>query len=179
MRIISGKPVVDADTPVTLQITQADCERGSKKDPMKCAAALALKRVTGCDEARVHIACTYLRFANKWLRFATPPSLKAEIISFDRGGGFYPGDFRLHPMPAANRLKPAKRSPKTKRAPSMRFISKGGTEPSPRLELEDSSGKQPNKTEAQRTRTEKKVKAGPRVFHRIKGVRERANARQE
>ena len=106
MRMIDGMPVVDADKPVTIHITQADCERGSKKDPMRCAAALALKRVTGCDETRVHLACTYLRFGNKWRRYATPPSLKAEIISFDRGGGFYPGDFRLRPMSPTLRLRP-------------------------------------------------------------------------
>ena len=61
MRIIDGKPVMEADKPVTPQITQTDCEPGSKKDPARCAAALALKRVTGCDEARVHISCTHLR----------------------------------------------------------------------------------------------------------------------
>jgi hypothetical protein len=158
MRMISGKPVVDADAPVTLQITQGDCERGSKKDPTKCAAALALKRVTGCDEARVHVACTYLRFANKWLRYATPPSLKAEIISFDRGGGFYPGDFRLHPMPAANRLRPVKHSSGAKRTPSMTFVSKGRTEHPSQLELDDSSNKKPHKIASQRTRTEKRSK---------------------
>ena len=65
MRIIDGKPVMEADKPVTPQITQTDCEPGSKKDPARCAAALALKRVTGCDEARVHISCTHLKFANK------------------------------------------------------------------------------------------------------------------
>jgi len=111
MRMIDEKPVVDAEKPVVIHITETDCERGSKKDPTSCAAALALKRVTGCDESRVHIACTYLRFGNKWMRYATPPSLRAEIISFDRGGGFYPGDFRLHPMPTANRLKPVNRKP--------------------------------------------------------------------
>jgi hypothetical protein len=61
----------------------------------------AFGRREACDESRVHLGCTYLRFGKKWLRYATPPSLKAEIISFDRGGGFYPGDFRLHPMPEA------------------------------------------------------------------------------
>lgn len=150
MRMIEGKPVIDADEPVTIHITQDDCARGSKKDPEKCAVALALKRVTECDESRVHLGCTYLRFGKKWLRYATPPSLKAEIISFDRGGGFYPGDFRLHPMPAALRLKPADqktRHPKHKQATS-------GV--------------------AAKVRPEKKVKSGTRVFHRVLGVRERA-----
>jgi hypothetical protein len=181
MRTIDGRPVVDADKAVVLEITQADCERGSKKDPTRCAAALALKRVTGCDEARVHIGCTYLRFGNKWLRYGTPPSLKAEIISFDRGGGFYPGDFRLHPMPAASRLKPASQrtSPRSKRTPMMKFVSTSRTDYSSLLGLEESLDKKSNKTESQRTRVERKVKAEQRVFHRVRGVRERANSRKD
>lgn len=150
MRMIDGKPVVDTGKPVTVHITPADCARGSKKNPEKCAVALALKRVTRCDESRVHLGCTYLRFGNKWLRYATSPSLKAEIISFDRGGGFYPGDFRLHPMPPALRLKQAKQKSGGKR--SRRAANA-----------------------AKRMKTEKK-KGKLRVLHRVLGVRERATA---
>jgi hypothetical protein len=150
MRMIDGKPVVDAEKPLIVHITSHDCERGSKKDPEKCAAALALKRVTGCDESRVHMGCTYLRFGNKWLRYATPPSLKAEIISFDRGGGFYPGDFRLRPMPAANRLRARRRKSSPKR-----------------------------KAEQDASRAEAKVKAERRVFHRVQGVREHARHKSD
>jgi hypothetical protein len=176
MRMIDRKPVVDADKPVTLQITQADCKRGSKKDPTRCAAALALKRATGCDECRVHIACTYLRFGDKWLRYATPPSLKAEIISFDRGGGFYPGDFRLHPMPASNRLKPIRQKPgpKPKANPSTQAaatsMAKPGADPL-LMRLQQQAAAPAQKV----ARAERNVRAEPRVFHRVKGVRERAN----
>jgi hypothetical protein len=164
MRTIEGLQVVDADEPVTVHITKADCERGSKKDPAKCAAALALKRDTACNESRVHLACTYLRFGDRWLRYATPPSLKAEIISFDRGGGFYPGDFRLHPMPKALRLRPS--SPMTDRATSRaaREFNGGKT-----------SGQRADTLKAERTSRSKNPKAEPRVFHRVKGVRERAS----
>lgn len=178
MRMIDWKPVVDADKPVTLQITQADCKRGSKKDPSRCAAALALKRATGCDECRVHIACTYLRFGDKWLRYATPPSLKAEIISFDRGGGFYPGDFRLHPMPASNRLKPVrqKSGPKPNANPSTfaeaTRSAKPGADPL-LMRLQQQAADLPQKL----PRVKQKTKSEPRVFHRVKGVRERANMR--
>lgn len=155
MRTIDGNPVSDADNPVVVQITRSDCERGSKKDPSACAAALALKRVTACDESRVHLGCTYLRFGTKWLRYATPPSLKAEIISFDRGGGFYPGDFRLRPMPAALRLKPDIRKPDPKqRGAASRATANG----------------------AKTAQSKKKVKL-PRVFHRVEGVRERATTK--
>lgn len=153
MRLIDGTPVVDADKPVTVHITSDDCARGSKKDPERCAVALALKRITDCDESRVHLGCTYLRFGNRWLRYATPASLKSEIISFDRGGGFYPGDFRLHPMPEALRLKPPNQKPRAKRA-------------------------RKTASAAQKVRTEKK-KGEPRVFHRVLGVREHASARSK
>jgi hypothetical protein len=153
MRMIDGKPVVDADKPVTVHITSDDCARGSKKDPEKCAAALALKRVTECDESRVHLGCTYLRFGNKWVRYATPPSLKAEIISFDRGGGFYPGDFRLHPMPAALRLKPTNQKPGPKPRQAAARIGNA----------------------ASKVKSEKKAKTERRLFHRVEGVRERAS----
>lgn len=166
MRMIDGNPVVDADKPVTVHISPEDCARGSKKDPEKCAAALALKRVTDCDESRVHLACTYLRFGKKWLRYATPPSLKAEIISFDRGGGFYPGDFRLHPMPASLRLKPANQK-SGPRARKPRANEPGGEHPHRGATAK--AGKAP--------RTATKLKREPRVFHGVEGVRERANAK--
>jgi hypothetical protein len=164
MRTIEGLQVVDADEPVTVHITKADCERGSKKDPAKCAAALALKRDTACNESRVHLACTYLRFGDRWLRYATPPSLKAEIISFDRGGGFYPGDFRLHPMPKALRLRPPSRM-------TDRTTSRAASE----FNGEKTSGQRARTVTAGRTSRNKKPKAEPRVFHRVKGVRERAS----
>jgi hypothetical protein len=160
--MIDGMPLVDADTPVTIHITQADCERGSKKDPQKCAAALALKRDTSCDEPRVHLGCTYLRFGDRWLRYATPPSLKAEIISFDRGGGFYPGDFRLCPMPKALRLRPAKAHHNKSNEEAIKAKSS---------QTEAGTAK---KTEP--SNSGKRIKAKTRVFHRVMGVRERANS---
>jgi hypothetical protein len=177
--MIDRKPVVDADQPITLEITQADCKRGSKKDPTRCAAALALKRVTGCDECRVHIACTYLRFGDRWLRYATPPSLKAEIISFDRGGGFYPGDFRLHPMPASNRLRPVRQKPgpKPKANPSISGeatrMARSGEDPL-LMRLQQQTAAPAQKV----PRVEKSARSEPRVFRRVKGVRERANMRK-
>lgn len=166
--MIDGKPVVDADKPVTVHITPEDCARGSKKDPEKCAAALALKRVTACDESRVHLGCTYLRFGNKWFRYATPPSLKAEIISFDRGGGFYPGDFRLHPMPASLRLKPTNQ----KSGRTRKRTRKSSADP---LDGQHAHG---NTLAKARKTSRNGVKHEPRVFHGVQGVRERANARE-
>lgn len=187
MRTIDSKPVFDADKSVIIQITQSDCERGSKKDPAKCAAALALKRTTGCDECRVHVGCTYLRFGTKWLRYATPASLRAEIISFDRGGGFYPGDFQLHPIPKGNRLKLIGRKPGPKPGSKPKAnLSNPVTATiaarvdsdslSTTLEQEGADERQTKTTAPKgRRRGLAKSEREPRVFHRVKGIRERAN----
>lgn len=62
---------------------------------------------SGCaSRARVHISTTYLKVRGKWFRYGTPLNLRDEIISFDRGGQFYPGEFRLKaitPSMARNR----------------------------------------------------------------------------
>lgn len=183
MRTIDSKPVFDADKSVIIQITQLDCERGSKKDPAKCAAALALKRITGCDECRVHIGCTYLRFGTKWLRYATPASLRAEIISFDRGGGFYPGDFQLHPIPEGNRLKLIGRKPGPK--PKANLSTPGAATTAARVDSDSllAALEQERADERETMTTVPKgrrcgvarSKREPRVFHRVRGIRERAN----
>jgi hypothetical protein len=54
--------------------------------------------------ARVHVARTYLKIGNKWLRCITPESLRSEIVAFDRGGKFEPGEFELKAIPDSMRL---------------------------------------------------------------------------
>ena len=104
---IAGLPVVDAPKKRTITITESDVQKGNTKDPAKCAAAQALLREKDCTEARVHIGRTYLKIGKKWVRFHTPESLRGEIISFDRGATFQPGEYTLTPM------QPAKRAGRT------------------------------------------------------------------
>jgi len=92
---IDGKPVVNAKSQLTISITERDVEKGSKKDPGGCAAALAAIRDTKCTKARVHLDRTYLLIGENWVRFRTPSSLRNEIIAFDRGGQFMPGNHEL------------------------------------------------------------------------------------
>jgi len=101
---IDGLPIVDSHERAPIHITKNDVRFGAKKSPGKCAAALAAKRDYHADEARVHLGRTYLRFGKKWVRYLTPISLKAEIISFDRGGTFSPGDYVLGKMPPAKTM---------------------------------------------------------------------------
>lgn len=107
---INGMDVKDATQKVKIKITKTDCTKGATKDPGACAAARAcLRQVPDCHKARVHIGRTYLQVGEKWLRFQTPLALRSEIISFDRGGAFEPGDYELRPLSVAERKGRGKR----------------------------------------------------------------------
>jgi len=109
---INGTLVVDAKSGIELEITKNDVRTGATKDPGQCAAARAIIRVLGAEAARVHIGRTYVKVKNKWVRYSTSPSLRREIVAFDRGGAFEPGIYRLLPCKASLALG-SKRKPGT------------------------------------------------------------------
>lgn len=90
--------LIDAKKPVVIHITATDVRLGSLKQATACAAAKAICRQLTCDAARVHISRTYIKKEGKWVRYQTPVSLRNEIIAFDRGGVFEPGDYVLSPV---------------------------------------------------------------------------------
>lgn len=97
---IGDAKVVDAVEKLPIRITAADVRRGATKNASACAAAQAICRSGGFTEARVHAARTYVKdpSGKKWFRFVTPPALRNEIIAFDRGGTFEPGEYELIPI---------------------------------------------------------------------------------
>lgn len=96
---INGSKVVDATKKIVLKITERDVKKGNTKDPGACAAALAcMRELPNCTEARVHLGRTYVKTGRNWTRFQTPHSLRSEIVAFDRGGEFAPGEYTLSPL---------------------------------------------------------------------------------
>ena len=95
---IDGLPVTDATKPITIKITNSDVRLSHKKQPGACAAAKCCMRQMGVKAARVHVGRSYLQIGNKWMRYLTSPQLRQEIIAFDRGGTFEPGEYRLTPL---------------------------------------------------------------------------------
>jgi hypothetical protein len=126
---INGKKVVDATKPLRIVINADDAERGTTKDPSACAAARAILRgykKKGVKNARVHLGRVYLEYPDKWVRYLTPDSLRAEIISFDRGNTakFMEGAYTLHKVYRPERFgardKPQGRTSTSVLAPSKR-----------------------------------------------------------
>jgi len=111
---IEGLRVKNLIRPINLVITEQDCKVGSSKAPSSCAAALALRRLPNCSEARVHVARVFLKMRNAngkqyWLRGKTPASLRTEIAAFDRGGTFEPGTYTINPLCKSERPDGKKR----------------------------------------------------------------------
>lgn len=106
---INGKRVVDATKSLEITITKRDAELGKNKDPGGCAAARAILRTyrpEGAKSTRVHIGRTYIEYPDKWVRYKTPLSLKAEIVSFDRGNKpeFMEGNYKLQKIAPTDRM---------------------------------------------------------------------------
>lgn len=95
---IDGLPVKDARKSVVITISDRDVKNGTLKKPNSCAAALCCKRELGATEAHVHTSRVYLRFNGHWQRYLTSAALRSEIVAFDRGGRFEPGEYRLIKM---------------------------------------------------------------------------------
>ena len=101
---IDGLPVIDAKRSITLNVISRDISSASVKEPDNCAVAKACRRELHVAEVRVHLGRVYLR-TNKanWVRYVTPKGMRDEIIAFDRGGRFQPGNFELT-MPPGKRV---------------------------------------------------------------------------
>lgn len=95
-RTYLGLPVVDAPEGkgITLTVTKADVNGSTKSDPANCAAARAGQRELK-REVHVFLSRAYVKDTDKkrWVRYITPEAASREIISFDRGSSFVPGEY--------------------------------------------------------------------------------------
>ncbi len=95
---IEGLPIFDAKKAIKLTVTKGDIRNADPKRPNSCAVAVACQRSTHAKEVRVHLGRIYVRTNDtNWQRFMTPKPMRDEIIAFDRGGKFEPGEFTLAP----------------------------------------------------------------------------------
>jgi hypothetical protein len=117
-----GLPVADAKKDLILHITENDIRGGKRSDNDFCAAANALCRQEGFKAARIFKTMTYVyNDDGSVTRYVTPDSLYLEIMVYDRGGRFIPGDHRLKAprgvMRLGSRDKPKGKGGKTGKLP--------------------------------------------------------------
>jgi hypothetical protein len=98
------KIVKDADTAVAVEVTASDNRQGATKDPEDCAMARACKREYGLDGVIISLSKAYLVKGDTAIRYEVPPSLRSEVVSFDRNKTFEPGVYSLSPVSAEHRF---------------------------------------------------------------------------
>ena len=122
---LNGLPVFDATEPLPFSVTNRDINRGGTKEPDSCAIALACKRKTHCKDVRIHLSYSYLLEGDHWVRYRTPACISREIVAFDRGGSFDPGEYTLLVPYKSDRLgvrvKP-RRGRYNRRIPLKKFV---------------------------------------------------------
>jgi hypothetical protein len=101
---IQGVEVEDASEKLEIAITKNDVRLGAKKNSDACAAARAVCRQYHCEAAKFHFSRAYIKRDGKWLRYSVPPALRNEILAFDRGGAFEPGEYTIAPVQPTVRL---------------------------------------------------------------------------
>lgn len=89
------KKIVDAKTNAHIEVTEKDANPKGIKKHNECAMAVACKRKFKLDGVIIARSVAYLIKGNKARRFILPPSVSREIVSFDRGAGFAPGNYEL------------------------------------------------------------------------------------
>src|SRR5262245_30989253 len=87
--------VKDAKSDVQLEVTKGDVNGGNLKDHKGCVMARACKRALKCDGAIVSTGTIYLVNDDEATRYRVPQAVSREIVAFDRGGKFSPGEYTL------------------------------------------------------------------------------------
>ena len=99
-------PIVDAKKHIEVSLTNRDIRNSSMQDPTSCAFAKACRRKEDVVSAYFFLTTAYLQFENRLERYVLPPSMRSEIVAFDRGGpsAMEAGIYRLSPPGKTKRI---------------------------------------------------------------------------
>ena len=92
--------VKDAKGRLVVTVAARDKAAAKKLRHKECALALACRRQFHLDGVLIARSRAYLVKGDTATRYELPMAIQKEIVSFDRGGGFDPGQYAL--------LKPAR-----------------------------------------------------------------------
>lgn len=97
--------VTDADEDLEVEVTSRDLKTSKKKDHAGCALAVAAQtHIKKCTGAVVSASTAYIIKGTEATRYLIPERARKEIVSFDRGATFEPGDYTLKAPKQSSRL---------------------------------------------------------------------------
>ena len=98
------KHVLDADKPITVEVTKQDNLSAARRNHKACAMAVACKKKTQADGVIISVKTAYVIKGNQAIRYKMPESASREIVSFDRNAGFGVGEYTLRAPGKTERL---------------------------------------------------------------------------
>ena len=89
------KRIKDATSGITVEVTPGDIDNKAKKKHSQCAIAQACTRSMALDGAVIAPSRAFLVKGTTVTRYELSAQAIRELVSFDRGGSFEPGFYRL------------------------------------------------------------------------------------
>jgi|SRR5579871_4790215 len=96
--------VTDATEALQVEVTPSLNKLATIKNHKKCAIAVACEKKFALDGVVIGLRTAYLVRGTKAIRYRLPENVSREIISFDRKGGFEPGQYTLNAPAKSERL---------------------------------------------------------------------------
>jgi hypothetical protein len=96
--------VEDASESIDVTVTVADDKASKRMEHDTCAMAVACKREQKVDGVIISRKTAYLIKGKTATRYELPESVSREVVSFDRGAGFAPGDYSMRPPSGSRKL---------------------------------------------------------------------------
>jgi len=96
--------VTDADDDLMVEVNEKDGKVSRRKDHNECAMAVAVRRQEKASSVIISSRTAYVIKGTEAVRYKVPEAVGKEVVSFDRGSSFEPGDYKLKAMPKSGRL---------------------------------------------------------------------------
>lgn len=109
--------VVDSRASLLVEVTPQDVHASKRKNHTECAMAVACRRMLHADGMIIGKQTVYLIKGRKAVRFGIPESVRKEIVAFDRGAPFEPGEYQLSKPPKPYGVPGGKNKDKTHNGP--------------------------------------------------------------
>jgi len=87
--------VEDAKSDLHLEVTPKDNATAQRRSHKTCAMAVACKRKEEADGVIISLTTAYVVKGRHAVRYKLPENVSREVVSFDRNGGFEPGEYTL------------------------------------------------------------------------------------
>lgn len=99
---MAKRVVINANTPLVIEINQEHVQKAKCKDPAFCVIAQALRDHFGeaVDGFQVGSSLTKIKMDTKLIRYSTGSKLRKALIAFDKTGKWNlpPGRYSLNPV---------------------------------------------------------------------------------